>query len=404
MNGFSRPRIRASDMTVPSTPGDNIDAHILIVDDEPMLRETYAHVLGKAGYQVSQAANGDDAIACLAASSFDAVISDITMPGLNGIEMLRAVRERDLDVPVIMNTGDPSVETAAKAMEFGALRYLVKPVPHRVLVDTVHEAVKLGRLSRLKRETATYLGMVDRQPGDRAGLEVSLERALKTLIMAYQPIVEPAIRRITGFEALVRTNEQALPTPTALFGAAERLGRVRELGRAIRQCVSLTLPDVPAGIDVFINLHPSDLQDEQLYAIDSPLAAFAHRIVLEVTERAPLEDGGGVAEKVQRLKQIGYRIAIDDLGSGYAGLNYFTLLTPDVVKLDIALVRNIAAEPVKQKLLGSMTRLCQDLNIAVIAEGVETADERDTVSGLGCPLMQGFWFARPGPPFPGIRW
>ena len=382
----------------------NDSAHILIVDDEPMVRETYAQVLGRAGYRISEAANGHEAVAALAAGSFDAVISDITMPGLNGIDMLRAVRERDLDVPVIMSTGDPSVETAAKAMEYGALRYLVKPIGLRVLVDTVQEAVKLGRLSRLKRETATYLGMVDRQPGDRAGLEVSLNRAFKTLVMAYQPIVEPAHRRIVGFEALVRTDEPALPTPAALFGAAERLGRLRELGRAIRRSVAYTLPDVPAGIDIFINVHPSDLQDEQLYAKDTPLAALARRIVLEVTERAPLEDGAGVAERIRRLKKIGYRIAIDDLGSGYAGLNYFTLLTPDVVKLDIALVRNIPAEPVKQKLLGSMTRLCQDLNIAVVAEGVETADERDTVGRLGCPLMQGYWFAPPGPPFPGVRW
>ena len=176
------------------------------------------------------------------------------------------------------------------------------------------------------------------------------------------------------------------------------------MGRAIRGNVALSLPDVPAGIDIYINLHPSDLQDDGLYLADSPLAPFADRIVLEVTERAPLEDGAGVTERVRRLKQIGYRIAIDDLGSGYSGLNYFTLLTPDVVKLDIALVRNIADEPVKQKLLGSMTRLCQDLKIAVIAEGVETAAERDAVSSLGCPLMQGYWFARPGPPFPEVRW
>ena len=369
-----------------------------------MVRETYARVLERAGYRVSEAANGHEAIAALDAGSFDAVLSDIAMPGLNGIEMLRAVRERDLDVPVIMNTGDPSVDTAAKAMEFGALRYLVKPVERDLLVATVGDAVRLGRLARLKRETAAYLGLTDRQPGDRAGLEVSLDRALKTMTMAYQPIVEPANRRITGFEALVRTSEPALPTPAALFGAAERLGRLREVARTIRQNVALTLPDVPDGIDVFINLHPSDLQDEQLYASDAPLAAFAQRVVLEITERAPLEDGTGVPERIRRLRQIGYRIAIDDLGAGYAGLNYFTLLTPDVVKLDIALVRNIGEEPVKQKLVGSMTRLCQDLNIAVIAEGVETAAERDTVSELGCALMQGYWFARPGPPFPETRW
>ena len=380
------------------------NAHILIVDDEPMVREMYARVLGRAGYRVSEAGNGHEAIAALDAGHFDAVLSDITMPGLNGIEMLRAVRGRDLDVPVIMNTGDPSVETAAKAMEFGALRYLVKPVERDVLVKTVEEAVRLGRLARLKRETAAYLGMADRQPGDRAGLEVSFERALKTMTMAYQPIVEPAHRRITGFEALVRTSEQGLPAPAALFSAAERLGRLRDVGRAIRRSVALTLPDVPAGIDVFINVQPSDLQDEDLYATAGPLAAFARRIVLEVTERAQLEEGADIADKIRRLRQIGYRIAIDDLGSGYAGLNYFTLLTPDVVKLDIALVRNIAEEPVKQKLLGSMTRLCQDLKIAVIAEGVETAAERDVVSGLGCALMQGYLFARPGPPFPAARW
>jgi len=80
------------------------DAHILIVDDEPMLRETYARVLGRAGYRVSEAANGHDAIAALDSGAFDAILCDITMPGLNGIEMLRAVRERDFDVPVIMNT------------------------------------------------------------------------------------------------------------------------------------------------------------------------------------------------------------------------------------------------------------------------------------------------------------
>ena len=132
--------------------------------------ETYSRVLVRAGYCVSQAASGLHAIAALEAGTFDAILSDITMPGLNGLDMLRAVREHDLDVPVIMNTGDPSVETAAKAMEFGALRYLVKPVERAELMNAVHDAVRLGRLARLKREAATYLGMADGQPADRAGL------------------------------------------------------------------------------------------------------------------------------------------------------------------------------------------------------------------------------------------
>jgi EAL domain-containing protein (putative c-di-GMP-specific phosphodiesterase class I)/FixJ family two-component response regulator len=379
-------------------------ARVLIVDDEQMLLETYARVLDHAGYRVHRAANGLDAIAALNAGPFDAIVTDITMPGLNGIQMLRAVRARDLDVPVIVNTGNPSVETAAEAMEFGALRYLVKPVERQVFVKTVQEAVRLGRLARLKRETAAYLGIVDQQLGDRAGLEVSLERALQTLRMAYQPIVEPANRRTVGFEALVRTGELALPTPAALFAAAEQLDRVHEVGRAIRHSVADTLRGRTTNGDIFVNLHPDDLQDDNLFAEQSPLAAFARSVVLEITERSPLKEGAGVPDRIRRLKQIGYRIAIDDLGSGYAGLNYFALLSPDVVKLDTALVRNISAEPVKQKLLGSMTELCKDLGIAVIAEGVETSAERDTIDGLGCELMQGYLFARPGPSFPAVRW
>jgi EAL domain-containing protein (putative c-di-GMP-specific phosphodiesterase class I) len=297
------------------------------------------------------------------------------------------------------------VETAAEAIEFGALRYLLKPVDRATLLDAVREAVKLGRLARIKREAAAYLGLVDHQVGDRAGLEVSLDSAIRTLRMAYQPIVEPEARRIVGFEALVRTEEPALPNPVAIFGAAERLGRVAEVGRAIRQRVADTMHAASAtDVDIYINVHPSELQGDDLCAADAPLARFAGRVVFEITERAPVHEGAGALERVRRLREIGYRVAVDDLGSGYAGLNYFALLSPDIVKLDMALVRNIAAEPVKQKLLGSMTQLCRDLKIGVIAEGVETPDERDAIGSLGCPLMQGFLFARPGPPCPQVRW
>jgi EAL domain-containing protein (putative c-di-GMP-specific phosphodiesterase class I) len=110
-----------------------------------------------------------------------------------------------------------------------------------------------------------------------------------------------------------------------------------------------------------------------------------------------------VTSRVARLRDIGFRIAVDDIGAGYAGLSSIAQLEPDVVKIDMAMVRHIDVEPTKQKLVSAMAKLCQEMNVRVIAEGVETTAERDTLAALGCDLMQGYFFARPSLPFPEAR-
>lgn len=108
--------------------------------------------------------------------------------------------------------------------------------------------------------------------------------------------------------------------------------------------------------------------------------------------------------RVGRLRRQGFRVAVDDLGAGYAGLSSFALLEPEIVKLDASLLRDIDQSPVKQKLLASMTALCKDMGFLVVAEGIETPAERDCVVTLGCDLLQGYLFARPGRPFPTAFW
>src|SRR5450432_3994145 len=101
---------------------------VLLVDDEPTLRRALGKILTLAGHQVTTAANGQEALAQIEAATFDVIVSDIRMPGMDGMSLLRAIRARDLDVPVIFLTGSPTIETALEAMEYGAFRYLVKPV------------------------------------------------------------------------------------------------------------------------------------------------------------------------------------------------------------------------------------------------------------------------------------
>jgi EAL domain-containing protein (putative c-di-GMP-specific phosphodiesterase class I) len=100
------------------------------------------------------------------------------------------------------------------------------------------------------------------------------------------------------------------------------------------------------------------------------------------------------------LRAIGFRIAVDDLGAGYAGLTSFTLLEPDVVKLDMALVRDIHKEPKKLAVVKTMITLCKELGIVVTSEGIEVPEERDELARAGCDLMQGYLFAKPGDAFP----
>jgi EAL domain-containing protein (putative c-di-GMP-specific phosphodiesterase class I) len=372
-------------------------ASVLVVDDDPQLLEICDAVLTEAGYRVALAGDGAAALAILAKQTFDVVLTDISMPGMNGLQLLRAVRRRDLDVPVLLMTGNPEMATAVEALEQGAMRYLVKPLTADEITGAVEKAVRLRRFAALKRQALTELGASgDRLVGDRAGLEAIFDRALETLWMAYQPIVSAGDGRVMVHEALVRTGEPTLAEPSALFHAAERLGRVPELGRAIRGRIAGAMNGVPKGARrLFVNLHPQELADDSLYS--DPLSAKAGAIVLEVTERAPLDDLHDLRSRIGALRELGYQIAVDDLGSGYAGLNSFATLEPDVVKLDIALVRGVDEEPIKRKLVSSMTDLCRQLGIVVVAEGVETSAERDVLVHLKCDLLQGFLFGRPGP-------
>jgi EAL domain-containing protein (putative c-di-GMP-specific phosphodiesterase class I) len=320
------------------------------------------------------------------------VVSDIAMPDLGGMALLQHVRERDIDLPVILLTGDPALPTALQALEYGAFRYLVKPVSLEVLEDAVLRAARLHSLARLKRQALQLLGD---HLGDPETLDGRLAEGMRTLWLAYQPIVRSEGGGLFAYEAFVRCREDSLAAPYSFFSAAERLGRLADLGRAVRGAAAARMGELPADVLMFINVHPRELDDEQLYAPDSPLAAFANRVVLEITERAPLDGVRDLTERMQRLRDLGFRLAVDDLGAGYAGLATFSQLQPEIVKLDMSLVRRVDESPTKLAVIRSMRQLCADLGILVVAEGVESAAERDALVAAGCPLLQGYLYGRP---------
>jgi len=373
-------------------------ARVLLVDDEPSAARGLGRSLTAAGYVVTTASDGLEAIALVEADTFEVIVSDILMPHADGLTLLRAIRGRDLDVPVVFLTGRPTLESAVEAMEYGAFRYLVKPVDGQELADVVARATQVHRLARVRREAATELP--GKLLGDRAGLDSRYASAVEKLWIAMQPIVSWRNRSVYAYESLLRTEEPTLRNPIDFIETAERLGRTAQLGRTIRRRIADQMANASATAQVFVNLHPSDLVDEELCSGQGALAPFASRVVLEVTERAALEQVRGLGSGVVRLRELGYRLALDDLGAGYAGLSSFALLEPEIVKVDMSLVRGVHESPVKQKLFRSFATLCRDIKTEIIAEGVELAAERDCLCELGGDLFQGYLFARPGRGFP----
>ena len=302
------------------------------------------------------------------------------------------------DIEHVTVPGALEVATALQALEYGAFRYLVKPVSVEVLEDAVLRAARLHSLARLKRQALQLLGD---DLGDPETLDGRLAGGMRTLWLAFQPIVTAEGGALYAYEAFVRCREASLEAPYSFFSAAERLGRLADLGRAVRGAAAARMPELPEDVLMFINVHPRELDDEQLYAPDSPLARFAGRVVLEITERAPLDGVRDLTERMQRLRELGFRLAVDDLGAGYAGLTTFSQLQPEIVKLDMSLVRRVDENPTKLAVIRSMRQLCGDLGILVVAEGVESPAERDVLAAVGCPLLQGYLFGRPQPGFPG---
>jgi EAL domain-containing protein (putative c-di-GMP-specific phosphodiesterase class I) len=375
-------------------------ARILIVDDNAAFLRTLGRMVDGLGYEIELCSHGEEADRALAKGSYDVVVSDIDMPELGGMELLRRARERDPDLPVILITGCPQLATAVGAVQDGAFRYLQKPLKRQELRDITQSAVRSRVEARAARAAVQMAGGIEQLVTSRDDRSAAFDRALRTMRVAYQPIVSWARRAVYGYEALMRSSEPSLPHPGVVIAAAEKLGRVHDLGRRIRELAIQPMREAPERGYLFVNLHPDDLLDEELFAGDGPLAPHASRVVLEITERASLHHVSDLEQRIERLRAMKFRIAIDDLGAGYAGLTSFAQLEPEVTKVDMSLVRDVHLHRTKQTLARTLLSMCEGLGIQVVAEGIETVQERDALAAAGFDLMQGYLFAKPAPAFP----
>jgi len=214
---------------------------------------------------------------------------------------------------------------------------------------------------------------------------------------AFQPIVDIQARQVFAHEALVR-GPAGEPADTVLSRVtAENRYSFDQACRekAIRTAAGLQLPSF-----LSINFLPNAIYRPEV-CIRSTLQAAerygfpVERIIFETVEGEQVSDGKWLAEILSEYKRIGFKTAIDDFGAGFAGLNLLADFHPDIVKLDMALIRGIDHSRSRRAIVAGVISMCDELDIEVIAEGIETADEARCLSDLGIRLMQGYWFGRP---------
>jgi len=223
----------------------------------------------------------------------------------------------------------------------------------------------------------------------------------RTVTTLFQPILQVPSRSIIGHEALSRGPAGSYLEPAEnLFGFAERAGLLGEIERMCLEQALVAARRLPSPATVFLNLSIHGL--EQLEAgtgglVNTVEAAgwLPRDVVLEITERTYADSPLRLRSRVAALRQQGFRVAIDDMGTGYSSLHVLAELQPDFIKLDQMLVRGLPDEPIKRNLVAAIIGFAASSQSVVIAEGVERPDEADVLQRLGVHLLQGFHFAYP---------
>jgi EAL domain-containing protein (putative c-di-GMP-specific phosphodiesterase class I) len=372
---------------------------VLIIDDEPAVLRVIGLLLERHGFAVASASNARDGLSLLADKGFDVVLSDIIMPELSGLDFLRELRQHDLDVPVILMTAGATLDSALDAIEYGAQQYLLKPVEPEALVHSVGRAAALGELARMKRAALALQAGNAIPYGDRATLEAVLTRTFATIHAEFQPVVSVREKRVIGYEALMRCDETLFSSYGALLLAAERVGWRTALSRTLYQRIGQDCSDLPDGALLFVNMHPLDAQESLLAGSGAPLEPIARSVVLDVSENVTGDHLSALTAALPDLRGAGFRIAIDNVGTGVSGLDIFSRLSPDFAKLDRKVYAGIEHDANRGRTVRAMYAMLASLDVPLIAEGVETAAERDALLAAGADLAQGKLFGAPAKGF-----
>jgi EAL domain-containing protein (putative c-di-GMP-specific phosphodiesterase class I)/CheY-like chemotaxis protein len=381
------------------------DIRVLIVDDEDAIREALADLIASEGSLevVGTARDVDEAVQVARSTRPDVALVDVKMPGGGGPRAAREILRWSPQTHVLALSAYEDRTTVLEMLGSGAVGYLVKGTSPDEIVAAIERAVR-GQASL---STEVMAGVVHELTNQlrREGLSAAEEQirvdrirravAGTTFTIVFQPIFDLRDGRVAGAEALARFNGEPIRPPDQWFREAASVGLGVDLELAAVAMALTQAMQLPPDTYLALNLSHRTAMSPRL--LDMLTNASIEFVMIELTEHERVEDYEALDAALGALRSIGVRLAIDDAGAGYSSLRHILALDPDIIKLDISITHRIDKDRRRRALARALVAFAQEMEAAIVAEGIESREELDALLELGVHFGQGFYLARPAP-------
>jgi EAL domain-containing protein (putative c-di-GMP-specific phosphodiesterase class I)/ActR/RegA family two-component response regulator len=375
----------------------------MIADDEETVRDVLLSLLNTDDEisVVGAGQDADEAIAIAVSERPDVALLDVRMPRGGGPRAAREIIRLSPGTEVIALSADDDPKDVRTMLRAGAGAYLVKGDGTEDIVDLIHRSVE----GPDRRRGAAAVSL---ESSARPFVNRERRRRIEALVrgegvdIVYQPIFDLRSGGPVGAEALCRFAVTPLGGPAAWFEEAADMGLGVELEMTVIRLAVGALNRLDPCLTLAVNASPETCCSPELRELVESVDA--ERVVLEITEHAPVADYGRLLAALAPLRERGVRLAIDDTCSGYASLRHVLHLRPDTIKLDITLTHGIDADPARRSLVQAIVGFAPSVGAEVLAEGIETALDLRALTTSGVALGQGYYLGRPVPLPPSGTW
>jgi EAL domain-containing protein (putative c-di-GMP-specific phosphodiesterase class I) len=374
-----------------------------VVDDDATMLEALAELIQQDRYLelVGTASDAEAAQELATRTEPDIMLMDVRMPG-TGQKATAEILSRLPNIKILAHSVERDRSVVMEMLGAGVVGYVSKGSTGGELLKAIHDVAE-GRgvvSEEISSVVVDELGLrarrqeaVERARVDKRELILAVLGDPETLGVAHQPFVDLASGEVVGWEALARFEGPPHRSPSEWFEDAWEVGLGFELELLATQRSLLTLPALQSDHLLALNVSPALAVDPRLAEVlgTGSLA----RLIVEITEHAPIEDYEALSLALRPLRQRGLRLAVDDAGAGYAGLRHILRLSPDLIKLDMDLTQGIEGDRARIALASAMITFASEIDAEIIAEGIETEGELRALQALGVQQGQGYYLGRP---------
>jgi EAL domain-containing protein (putative c-di-GMP-specific phosphodiesterase class I)/ActR/RegA family two-component response regulator len=377
---------------------------VLIAEDKDAFRRAMSDLIkGEDGLElVAGAADAQEAIDLAERLRPDVALLDVKMPAGGGPRATREIRRRSPNTRIIALSAYEDRTFVLEMLQAGATGYLVKGTAAPDILDAIRRADQ-GKGTLSSEVTADVIdelsGQLERQDAEADARRRQLDRVKHVVDGAgpdvvFQPILDLESMQPVGMEALARFGPEYPGPPDVWFADAAAIGMLADLELAAVRSALAHMPDVPRVAWMSVNVSPETAMSTGFHDSVGP---DAERLVIEITEHAPVDDYDALNDSLKTFRDRGGRLAVDDAGAGFSSLRHILRLAPDFIKLDGALTRGIDSDQTRRALGAALISFASEIGVPIIAEGVETQEEVDALRALKVSCGQGFFLGEPAP-------